>query len=77
MIINIGNINRDQEKMINILKQFTIEKYTTQHQLKIESYTDRGIRVIEGTIYSEDLFTLLSISGLDAFFDNGLVIVKK
>ena len=77
MIIDIEKLNRDQEKMINILKEFTIEKFPTQHQLKIESYTDRGIRVTEGTIYNEDLFCLLSISDLQVFLDNGLVITKK
>ena len=77
MNINIEKINRDQEKMVNILKEFAIEKYATQHRLKIESYTDRGIRVTEGTIYGEDILSLLSSSDLEVFFDNGLVIVGK
>lgn len=76
MIIDIEKLNNDQEKIISTLKELTIEKYPAR-ELKIESYTDRGIRITEGTIYNEDLLGLLILSDITVFFDNGLVITKK
>lgn len=62
-----------QEEIITRLRQIILEQSSClRKDLLIEDYTERGIRLKEGTIYDIDKV----FADYKILFDNGLVIFK-